>query len=120
MSTVPPIASGGSMAASAGAKSSDWKRAVIDRIVGVLYEYRLELAAAFAVFDTNRDGLISAAEFYEGLTSLAVISGERITREQAEDLMRALDKNADGAVSYEEFVDGFRLIDTSAGPTRIL
>ena len=80
----------------------------------------MELAAAFAVFDTNRDGLISAAEFYEGLTSLAVISGERITREQAEDLMRALDKNADGAVSYEEFVDGFRLIDTSAGPSRIL
>ena len=103
----------------ASAKSGSnpaWQRGLIDQVVGVLYEYRLELAAAFAVFDTNRDGLISASEFYEGLAALAALTGgERITREQAAELMRALDKNDDGAVSYEEFIEGFRLVDTQGG-----
>ena len=88
--------------------------------MAVLYEYRLELAAAFSVFDTNGDGTISAAEFSRTVQSLTSTGGggAAITEMQALELMKALDSNGDGQISYEEFVAGFRLTDTSAPLTR--
>ena len=88
---------------------------MIEKVVSVLYEYRLELAAAFAVFDTNADGTISAAEFSKTLQSLTSLSGGAgITDMQAMELLKALDTNGDGSISYEEFVAGFRLAEHSS------
>ncbi len=49
----------GAAAAAAGAgggaqPAAGWQRGVIEKIVAVLYEYRVELAAAFSMFDTDR------------------------------------------------------------------
>ena len=102
-------------AAAAAASPPSWQRSVIDKIVAVLYEYRVELAASFALFDTDRDGKISSEELRTGLLSLGGLAGvPAITEMQASELMKALDSDGDGSVSYEEFIQGFRLVD--AGP----
>lgn len=58
---------------------ASWQRGVIDKIVAVLYEYRVELAASFAMFDTDRDGKITLEELKVGLQSLGSLTGSSIT-----------------------------------------
>lgn len=98
-----------------GPKTPSWQRSVVEQIISVLYEYRVELAAAFSVFDINHDGRISREEFLAGLSALTELAGTAITPSQAEELLKALDKDGDGEISFTEFVEGFRLVDT--GPT---
>jgi hypothetical protein len=106
LATVPAHSSFG------GPKTPSWQRSVVEQIVSVLYEYRVELAAAFSVFDVNHDGRISREEFLAGLSALTELAGTAITPTQAEELLKALDKDGDGEISFTEFVEGFRLVDT--------
>ena len=80
-------------------------------MVNVLYEYRIELAAAFEKFDLDHSGSVSLDEFRVGLQALTGAVGSPLTDMQAEELMKALDKDSDGRLSYEEFLSGFRLVD---------
>ena len=89
---------------------------MIENIVGVLYEYRLELGAAFSLFDTDKDGVVTKEEFLSALKSLTFLSGSPISESQAEELLHSLDSNGDGLISYEEFVHGFRLLEVPSRP----
>ena len=96
------------------ASGANWQRAVIDHVIHVLYEYRVELAAAFESFDLDHSGTVSKEEFRLGLQAITGAVGSPLTDEQADGLLEYLDKNGDGELSYEEFLSGFRLVDSGA------
>ncbi|KAK7245425.1 hypothetical protein RIF29_40271 [Crotalaria pallida] len=58
-----------------------------------------ELKEAFKVFDRDQDGYISANELKHVMMNL----GERLTDEEAEQMIREADLDGDGQVSFEEF-----------------
>ncbi|KAK4382542.1 Calmodulin [Sesamum angolense] len=59
-----------------------------------------ELKEAFKVFDRDQDGFISAVELRNVMMNL----GERLSDDEAEQMIREADLDGDGLVSYEEFV----------------
>ncbi|XP_008787894.1 calmodulin-like isoform X1 [Phoenix dactylifera] len=59
-----------------------------------------ELKEAFKVFDKDRNGFISATDLRNVLTNL----GEKLTDEEANEMIREADIDGDGQVNYEEFV----------------
>lgn len=59
-----------------------------------------ELIEAFKVFDRDGNGLISAHE----LRFVMSTSGEQLTEEDIEEMIREADENGDGYIDYEEFV----------------
>ena len=58
----------------------------------------------FRKFDRDGNGYISPDE----LLYVVCNSGEKLSREEAEELISMFDKNADGQLSWEEFVDFFK------------
>lgn len=54
----------------------------------------------YRVFDRDGNGYISVEELRYVVTSF----GERLTDEEAEELIAMFDKNKDGRLEYEEFV----------------
>lgn len=60
----------------------------------------VELREAFEVFDTDRDGRISAEEL---LRVFRAIGDERCTLEECQRMIAGVDKNRDGFVCFEEF-----------------
>ncbi|CAL5357458.1 unnamed protein product [Camellia sinensis] len=61
---------------------------------------REELKEVFKVFDQDQDGYISAIEVRHVMINL----GEKLTDEEAEQMIMEADLDGDGVVSYEEFV----------------
>ncbi|ESW34126.1 hypothetical protein PHAVU_001G126700 [Phaseolus vulgaris] len=59
-----------------------------------------ELKEAFAVFDTDRDGRISAEEL---LRVFRAIGDERCTLEECRRMIEGVDRNGDGFVCFEDF-----------------
>lgn len=59
-----------------------------------------KIREAFKVFDMEGNGFMEAAELREVMTSL----GERLTEEEANDLIKEADNDNDGMVNYEEFI----------------
>ncbi|KAL6132550.1 hypothetical protein ACLB2K_064791 [Fragaria x ananassa] len=59
-----------------------------------------ELKEAFKVFDKDQDGYISPNE----LRNVMINLGEKLTDEEAEQMIREADLDGDGLVNYEEFV----------------
>lgn len=59
-----------------------------------------ELKEAFEVFDTDRDGRISAEEL---LRVFKAIGDERCTLEECRRMIEGVDKNGDGFVCFEDF-----------------
>ncbi|KAL9107868.1 MAG: hypothetical protein Q9227_007286 [Pyrenula ochraceoflavens] len=59
-----------------------------------------ELRQAFAVFDKDGSGTISADELRHVLKSL----GEKLTDEEIDEMMRTADKDNNGSIDYAEFV----------------
>ena len=55
-------------------------------------------------FDRDGNGYISPDE----LLYVVCNSGEKLSREEAEELIGMFDKNADGQLSWEEFVEFFK------------
>lgn len=58
------------------------------------------LRQAFRVFDRDGNGYISTEELRYVVTTF----GEKLTHEEAEELIAMFDKNKDGKLEYEEFV----------------
>eukprot|EP00761_Pharyngomonas_kirbyi_P009516 gb/GECH01009532.1/.p1 GENE.gb/GECH01009532.1/~~gb/GECH01009532.1/.p1 ORF type:complete len:150 (+),score=54.30 gb/GECH01009532.1/:1-450(+) len=59
-----------------------------------------EIMEAFKVFDRNGNGFISAAELRHVVTTL----GEKLTDEEADEMLKEADVDNDGQINYEEFV----------------
>ncbi|RMZ88738.1 hypothetical protein DV736_g4030, partial [Chaetothyriales sp. CBS 134916] len=59
-----------------------------------------ETRAAFAVFDKDGSGTISADELRQVMKSL----GEDLTDAEIDEMIREADKDRDGTIDYEEFV----------------
>ncbi|ONK74379.1 uncharacterized protein A4U43_C03F5620 [Asparagus officinalis] len=59
-----------------------------------------ELREVFKVFDRDQNGYISANELINVMISL----GEKLTEEEAEQMIREADLDGDGQVNYQEFV----------------
>merc|ERR1719421_747705 len=58
-----------------------------------------ELIEAFKVFDTDKNGFISAGELREVMTNL----GEKLTDEEVFDMVQEADSDKDGQINFEEF-----------------
>ena len=56
-----------------------------------------EILEAFKVFDSDGNGFISAAELRHVMTNL----GERLTDEEADEMIREADIDGDGQINYE-------------------
>ncbi|CAN6462965.1 unnamed protein product [Victoria cruziana] len=59
-----------------------------------------ELKEAFKVFDKDQNGYISAEE----LRNVMINLGEKLTDEEARQMISEADTDGDGLVNYEEFV----------------
>lgn len=62
------------------------------------------LLSFYRKFDRDGNGYISPDE----LLYVVCNSGEKLSREEAEELISMFDKNADGQLSWEEFVEFFK------------
>lgn len=93
----------------------NWQQAIIQKVVHTLFEYRIELNAAFEMFDVDGSGRVSAAEFRNGLRALTGLTGVSITDSQADAVLECLDHDGDGALDYVEFLSAFKIVDTKTG-----
>jgi calmodulin len=59
-----------------------------------------DLIEAFKIFDKDGSGSISAQELRHVMTTL----GEKLTEEEADEMIREADTNGDGYIDYVEFV----------------
>ena len=59
-----------------------------------------EAKEAFDVFDKDKDGLITPAEFSTVMRSL----GQNPSKKEVDDLIASLDKDKNGALNFEEFL----------------
>ena len=59
-----------------------------------------DLIEAFKIFDKDGNGVISANELRHVMTTL----GERLTEEEADEMIREADIDGDGFINYHEFV----------------
>ncbi|KAH0468914.1 hypothetical protein IEQ34_002146 [Dendrobium chrysotoxum] len=65
-----------------------------------------ELKEVFKVFDRDQKGFISATELKNVLISL----GEKLTDEEAEQMIKEADFDGDGKVNYDDFVQTMKLM----------
>jgi protein phosphatase len=99
-------------AAAAAAAADNWQDGVIQSISHFIFQHRQQLGSAFRIFDRNNDGVISLAEFREGMNSLNATFNAPLTSDQIDVMMKVLDTDADGQLSYSEFLSGFQVKDT--------
>ncbi|KAL9262709.1 Calmodulin-like protein [Drosera capensis] len=59
-----------------------------------------ELKEAFQVFDNDQNGYISSNELRQVMINL----GEKLTAEEAEQMIKEADSDGDGLVNYDDFV----------------
>lgn len=64
------------------------------------YNSEQDLRNAWKVFDREGKGVLTAAELRHILSSI----GEKLSKEELDDLMKEADPDAKGKVQYEEFV----------------
>lgn len=62
-----------------------------------------ELQEAFKVFDLDGNGYISGAELHEVMFTLAAL-GEKLSREEVDDLIKEADLDDDGRLNFTEFI----------------
>lgn len=64
---------------------------------------KLSFRAMFDLLDTDKDNMVSLAEFLRGLAKVISLSAPIV-----EQLYSLIDKNAIGLVNYEQFLDVFK------------
>ncbi|TIA29191.1 hypothetical protein D6C79_10014 [Aureobasidium pullulans] len=77
-------------------------------------ETESELRAAFAVFDRDGDGTISAEDLRYGMKSI----GEDLSDAEIDDMMKEADTNGDGNIDYDEFANIMSASDANKAPVK--
>ena len=75
-------------------------KAILDRVSTAFYLQGFNMRRAFALFDIDGDGEISAREFRQGMTALNL----HLRFDEIDDLMKLCDSTRDGKISYDEFI----------------
>lgn len=73
---------------------------VIEQITKQMGLKKVSYHALFGMIDTNKDNMVSLAEFKRGLQDLINLSGPVV-----EQLYQSMDKNSIGLVNYDQFLD---------------
>ena len=73
-----------------------------------LVQHGTNLYSVFSAFDTNGDGMLSAAEFRKGFQGL---TGMGLSEELLEQLMAVLDTDFNGTIDYREFSECFARVE---------
>jgi Ca2+-binding EF-hand superfamily protein len=81
--------------------------AITGELRRTLVNHKVDLLTAFAKFDTNGDGIISADEFRVGFKGLDF----GLTDLEVSNLMAILDDDMSGGLDYDEFIMQFRDLD---------
>lgn len=66
-----------------------------------IFDTKKAVREAFRVFDVNGNGLISAVELRHVLTTI----GEKLTRKEANEMMRVAGTNCDGLINCDDFIN---------------
>ncbi|KAF4034641.1 EF-hand domain pair [Phytophthora infestans] len=74
----------------------------LKRVMAIATKNHLALADAFALFDVNKDGVLSRDEFIKALRSLGTVFDD-LSDEDLGLLADLLDTNKDGQIAYREF-----------------
>jgi protein fantom len=84
-----------------GKEEKPWEENVIDMVRKRIQEKGLNLKDAFAAFDENKDGIISAAEFIRAFRIMQL----GLNDSEIELILRYFDTSHDGKVNYKEFCE---------------
>ena len=66
-----------------------------------------ELITAFKNYDTDKSGTIDDKEFKNALKAMG---HDEVTDDQANELMKKVDKNNDGVISFDEFENAMNVV----------
>jgi Ca2+-binding EF-hand superfamily protein len=75
-------------------------RKILDKVAAAFFLQGFNMRRAFALFDADGDGSISAKEFRQGMAALNL----HLRYDEIDDLMHLCDQSGDGSVSYDEFI----------------
>lgn len=73
---------------------------ILDKVATAFFLQGFNMRRAFALFDADGDGAISAKEFRQGMAALNL----HLRYDEIDDLMRLCDQGGDGVVQYDEFI----------------
>jgi hypothetical protein len=73
---------------------------ILDKVATAFFLQGFNMRKAFALFDADGDGSISAREFRQGMAALNL----HLRYDEIDDLMHICDTGGDGAISYDEFI----------------
>jgi Ca2+-binding EF-hand superfamily protein len=73
---------------------------ILDKVATAFFLQGFNMRRAFALFDADGDGSISAKEFRQGMGALNL----HLRYDEIDDLMHVCDVGGDGEVSYDEFI----------------
>lgn len=73
---------------------------ILDKVATAFFLQGFNMRRAFALFDADGDGAISAREFRQGMAALNL----HLRYDEIDDLMHLCDSGGDGEVSYDEFI----------------
>ena len=73
---------------------------ILDKVATAFFLQGSNMRRAFALFDADGDGAISAKEFRQGMAALNL----HLRYDEIDDLMHLCDQDKCGAVSYDEFI----------------
>lgn len=76
------------------------EKEIVQQVYDVPEEELEEYRAAFRLYDKDNSGTISTHEFYKVLRNL----GQKISKEEAQELVNELDQDQSGEISFDEFV----------------
>ena len=93
---------------------ADWQDSVVQQVANILFQHRIQLRAAFRMFDVDNSGKIAAEDFTLGLSTINTLLDNPLSSIQIAELRRTLDRGNMGTVDYAAFLEGLQIVDTGS------